>query len=129
MPDRRPPRGSRAGAAPTKVCAGCGRTITWRTAWARSWDEVRWCSDACRRRGLRAADHDAEAALERALRAAPAGRAVELSAVPAYAEADRERWRSAARRLAARGEAEILVGGRVVDPSHARGPLSLRRPR
>jgi hypothetical protein len=114
---------------PTKVCAGCGRTITWRKAWARSWDDVRWCSDACRRRGLGDADRHAESELERALSAAPAGRAVELDAVAAYAEDDRELWRSAARRLAERGVAEIVVDGRVVDPSHARGPLWLRRPR
>jgi hypothetical protein len=32
-----------------KTCRACGRTITWRKTWARDWDEVRWCSDACRR--------------------------------------------------------------------------------
>ena len=35
---------------PTKTCASCGRTITWRKKWARSWDDVRYCSDACRKR-------------------------------------------------------------------------------
>jgi hypothetical protein len=32
-----------------RTCAACGRTITWRRKWARDWDEVRWCSAACRR--------------------------------------------------------------------------------
>jgi hypothetical protein len=34
---------------PTKPCAHCGRPMTWRKAWARTWDEVKYCSDACRR--------------------------------------------------------------------------------
>ncbi len=36
---------------PSKTCAACGRTMTWRKAWAKNWDQVRWCSDACRKRG------------------------------------------------------------------------------
>jgi hypothetical protein len=43
------------------------------------------------------------------------------------AEALREPARSAARRLVARGAAEVVVGGKVVDPSRARGPIALRR--
>ena len=35
---------------PSKPCARCGREMTWRKAWARSWDEVRYCSQSCRRR-------------------------------------------------------------------------------
>ena len=34
---------------PTKVCVTCGRPFTWRKAWARVWDEVRYCSDRCRK--------------------------------------------------------------------------------
>lgn len=33
---------------PSKACAVCGRTMTWRKAWAKNWDNVRYCSDACR---------------------------------------------------------------------------------
>ena len=33
---------------PTKVCAACGRPFAWRKKWAASWEEVRFCSDACR---------------------------------------------------------------------------------
>lgn len=33
---------------PEKACAACGRTFAWRRKWARDWDQVRWCSDACR---------------------------------------------------------------------------------
>ncbi|MBV7379066.1 DUF2256 domain-containing protein [Maritimibacter dapengensis] len=36
---------------PVKTCARCGRSFTWRRKWARVWDEVRYCSKACRRAG------------------------------------------------------------------------------
>jgi hypothetical protein len=32
----------------SKPCAACGRPFTWRRKWARDWDNVRFCSDACR---------------------------------------------------------------------------------
>lgn len=32
-----------------KPCAVCGRPMSWRKAWARNWDAVRYCSEACRR--------------------------------------------------------------------------------
>ncbi|MCY7300112.1 MAG: DUF2256 domain-containing protein [Ilumatobacteraceae bacterium] len=41
-------KGNKA-ALPSKLCAVCGRTMTWRKAWAKNWDDVRYCSDACRR--------------------------------------------------------------------------------
>lgn len=34
---------------PTKTCVACGRPFAWRKAWTKVWDEVRYCSDACRR--------------------------------------------------------------------------------
>ncbi|MEO1496668.1 MAG: DUF2256 domain-containing protein [Planctomycetota bacterium] len=34
---------------PTKVCPVCERPFAWRKKWERCWDEVRYCSDRCRR--------------------------------------------------------------------------------
>jgi hypothetical protein len=34
---------------PDKVCANCGLPFSWRRKWAKVWDEVRYCSDRCRR--------------------------------------------------------------------------------
>jgi hypothetical protein len=34
---------------PSKTCVRCGRPFTWRKKWARHWDEVRYCSDRCRK--------------------------------------------------------------------------------
>ena len=33
---------------PSKVCMACGKEMTWRKSWAKNWDEVKYCSDACR---------------------------------------------------------------------------------
>ncbi|HZG19894.1 MAG TPA: DUF2256 domain-containing protein [Herbaspirillum sp.] len=35
---------------PSKLCAVCGLPMSWRRKWARNWDEVKYCSDACRRK-------------------------------------------------------------------------------
>lgn len=123
-------------ALPTKSCAGCGRTITWRKKWARDWDAVRWCSDACRRRGLTATDAELERALQALLDArAAAGSVCPSEAARAVAGDDGD-WRelmeparAAARRLVAAGEAQVTQRGVVVDPSTARGPIRVRRPR
>ncbi|MBE0401730.1 DUF2256 domain-containing protein [Halomonas sp. FME1] len=32
-----------------KTCALCQRPFAWRKKWARCWDEVRYCSERCRR--------------------------------------------------------------------------------
>jgi hypothetical protein len=34
---------------PAKACAACGRPMVWRKAWAKNWETVKYCSDACRR--------------------------------------------------------------------------------
>ena len=47
---------SGASPLPTRPCAACGRTITWRKKWERDWESVRWCSDACRRAGVSETD-------------------------------------------------------------------------
>jgi hypothetical protein len=34
----------------SKLCAVCGRSMTWRKTWAKNWDSVLYCSNACRHR-------------------------------------------------------------------------------
>lgn len=120
---------------PTKRCRVCGRTMTWRTKWERSWDRVRTCSAACRRRGLGPVDRELEQALLDLLDDRARGATVCPSeAARAVAGSDPEAWRplmerarSAARRLEARDEVVILQGGRRVEPSRARGPIRVGR--
>lgn len=34
---------------PQKVCAVCGRPFSWRKKWEKVWEEVKYCSERCRR--------------------------------------------------------------------------------
>ncbi|ERP95974.1 hypothetical protein Q666_05135 [Marinobacter sp. ES-1] len=34
---------------PEKTCPVCQRPFTWRKKWAKDWDNVRYCSERCRR--------------------------------------------------------------------------------
>ncbi|WP_082026652.1 DUF2256 domain-containing protein [Flammeovirga sp. OC4] len=34
---------------PTKVCVVCERPFTWRKKWEKVWEEVKYCSERCRR--------------------------------------------------------------------------------
>lgn len=119
------------GTPPPKTCAVCGRSITWRKKWERDWEHIRYCSERCR--GRKAPQR--QDALEQRILEMLATRARDATMCPsevARAEGGAD-WREhmepvreAARRLVARGEVEILQGGRVVDPSTARGPIRLR---
>lgn len=121
----------------SKPCAVCGREIAWRKKWERDWEQVKHCSERCRR-AARGAGGSQGAALEEAILALLAARPREASICPSEAAraVDPAAWeglmepaRAAARRLVARGEVEITQGGRVVDPSRARGPIRIRRTR
>jgi len=37
------------GDLPTKLCVRCGLPFTWRKKWEKVWDEVKYCSERCRR--------------------------------------------------------------------------------
>ena len=116
-----------------KTCSRCGRAIAWRKKWERCWDDVRWCSDACRKGRLAALDRTIEQKLVELLLARGMSASICSSEV-ARALADdweplMEPVRMAARRLVARGEAEITQKGSVVDPSTAKGPIRVRLPR
>jgi len=36
---------------PTKMCARCARPFNWRKKWERDWEQVKYCSERCRRSG------------------------------------------------------------------------------
>lgn len=131
----------------SKICRSCGRTIEWRRKWADNWNEVRYCSKACRSTGVSELDRALEAGILQLLDARKRGATIcpseaarsvhgSRSVPPASgSRAEPEGWRElmeparrAARRLVARGELEITQKGRVVDPSTARGPIRLRLP-
>jgi hypothetical protein len=121
-------------ALPTKTCLVCGRTVSWRKKWARDWDQVKYCSDGCRKRAKSAAN-SVDANLDRALKSLLADRGASKTVCPSEVAraVGGEEWRelmeparAAARRSVARGEAVITQHGQVVDPSTAKGPIRIR---
>ena len=115
-----------------KFCVACGRRIEWRAKWARDWEAVRYCSDACRGRGVAESDRMLEAAILALLADRPAGATILVADAARAVGADRwqelaEPARRAARRLVAAGEVDILQAGKVVDASTAKGPFQVRR--
>ncbi len=43
---------------PSKPCTVCGRPFAWRKKWEKVWDDVKFCSDRCRRnKGGRASEN------------------------------------------------------------------------
>ena len=42
-------RGSKSD-LPSKICPVCGLAFSWRKKWSQCWQEVRYCSERCRRR-------------------------------------------------------------------------------
>lgn len=34
---------------PEKTCVVCGRAFSWRRKWAKVWNEVKFCSEKCRK--------------------------------------------------------------------------------
>ncbi|GAB3599985.1 hypothetical protein GCM10027446_32700 [Angustibacter peucedani] len=116
-----------------KTCASCGRRVEWRKKWARDWESVRYCSTACRRQGVDDTDRRLEATIVDLLDQRGAGKTI-CPSDAARAVGSEDTWRDlmeparrAARRLVASGDVEVTQGGRVVDPSTAKGPLRIRR--
>jgi hypothetical protein len=40
---------------PSKTCLCCGLPFVWRKKWERDWEQVKYCSERCRRSAPRAA--------------------------------------------------------------------------
>ena len=112
--------------------------MEWRKGWAKNWDEVKFCSDSCRRHRSGASeqlDRQLEAEILRLLALRGAGKTICPSeAARAVATSDeRAAWeplmepaRAAARRLVAQQRIVITQGGQVVDASTAKGAIRLR---
>lgn len=126
---------SRSTAPEPKTCETCGRSIEWRKKWERNWNEVRYCSDECRRSKPGPIDRQLESSiLDLLSRRAHGATICPSEAAKAVGGSGEDDWRPlmesarrAARRLVAADEIEITQRGHVVDPSTAKGPIRLRR--
>lgn len=111
----------------SKICESCGREIEYRKKWLRDWENVKYCSDECRRNKNKFDYRDSILSL---LKQRKAGQTICPSDVlPADQKTDAvmmEHVRRSARRLASDGLIEITQSGKPVDPLHFRGPIRLR---
>ena len=107
--------------------------MQWRKAWARNWEQVRYCSAGCRQHKVTAQDLALEDAIRTLLQDRAGGASICPSEAARLVATDGD-WRGlmeaarrAARRLVTAGEVVITQGGKVVDPSTAKGPIRIRR--
>lgn len=119
---------------PTKICQSCARPFSWRARWAQTWDQVAYCSAACK-----GGPSSLSVALEQQLLALAVQRGAKKSACPSEAVlqlcGDKENWpknamqeaRWAVNRLADQGKIDVLQQGRRVDAPSAKGPIRIRR--
>lgn len=116
---------------PEKPCAHCGRNFAWRKKWASNWDDVKYCSDLCRRSKRPELDRQLEETVLELLKSrAPSSSICPSEAAKRVSPEDwrplMERTRQAARRLAYAGQVDITQGGRPVDPTAFKGPIRVR---
>ncbi len=109
-----------------KTCSSCGRIIEPRKKWLKNWEEIKYCSDRCRKN--RPKDLFEEKILE-LLKLRGANKTIFPSELLQDSDKQNkivmEKVRSAARRLVAQGKIKILQNSVAVDPSTAKGPIRL----
>ena len=110
-----------------KTCLRCGRIIEPRKKWENNWDEIKYCSEKCRRNKIK---NNFESEILELLKIRGAGKTICPSEIlPPELKKDSvkmEEVRQAARRLVAQGLIVITQNGHVVDPSTAKGPIRLK---
>lgn len=118
---------------PEKICHHCGRPFQYRKKWAKTWDEVKFCSDRCRSEGRGAGKKESELLqyqILQLLKQRSAGKTICPSELLAPENKQNSTYmesvRQAARLLAHQGLIEITQNGKAVDPNDFRGPIRLR---
>ena len=66
-----------------KYCKVCGRQMTWRKKWRHNWEQVRYCSKACRQRGLTELDRRSESVILALLKEQPNADGIQIEAANA----------------------------------------------
>jgi hypothetical protein len=119
----------------SKICVVCGRYLHWRKKWRNTWQEVKYCSEACRKRGVSDRDREIEETIMKLLTTRPATSSICPSEAAREMVKDNheKKWRHlleptrmAARRLAHGGKITITQSGKPVNPAAFRGPIRLK---
>lgn len=110
-----------------KTCERCGRNIEHRKKWDKNWEQIKYCSDQCRKMKSLISF---ETEILNLLRMRGAGKTICPSEV--LEETDKqnkvlmEMVRISARKLVHAGFIQITQNGKQVDPSTAKGPIRLK---
>lgn len=109
-----------------KFCLCCGRTMEWRKAWEKNWEQVRYCSESCRR-NKNQKSFTAEI-LELVTKRYPNSICPSevLSPEDKQSKELMEQVRRSARLLAREQQIVITQKNQIVDPDHFRGPIRLK---
>lgn len=112
---------------PDKICESCGRSFEFRKKWERDWDQIKFCSDECKRNKNK---FDFKNEILTLLKQRGPGKTICPSEVlTPESKQDKimmEHVRRSARLLAASDVIEITQNGKAVDPSDFRGPIRLK---
>lgn len=111
----------------SKICLSCGRTIEYRKKWEKDWDQVKYCSDQCKKNKNK---FDYSKAILDLLNLRGRTKSICPSEVlPLLERSNKESMehvRRSARLLAHDQIIEITQGNRAVDPENFKGPIRLR---
>lgn len=112
----------------SKICQICGRSFEWRKKWEKSWNEIKYCSDQCRKKSKHKKDYSSH--ILNLLQSRPKGSTICPSDILMPEQKSlkpiMEEVRQSARLLAHAGLIEITQKGQIVNPDQFRGPIRLR---
>lgn len=110
-----------------KICEVCGREIEYRKKWAKTFDQIKYCSEKCRRNKNKT---NYEHQILDLLKVRGADKTICPSEIlPDDQKQNKEMMeavRASARLLVSQGLIVITQKGQIVDPSTAKGPIRLK---
>ena len=117
---------------PQKNCSSCGRSFTWRKSFAKNWEHVKYCSNACRKRKLSKIDKQIENSILELLEAETYSNPLSTDQIADFLDFGNDKnllesIKRAARRLEMKSFVIITQDGKRVDSSTAKGHLQIRK--
>ena len=117
---------------PQKSCSSCGRSFTWRKSFAKNWADVKYCSNACRKRKLSKIDQRIEKIIIELLEAQPHPTPLDTTQIADFLDFGNDKnllesIKRAARRLESKSFVIITQDGKKVNSSTAKGHLQIRK--
>lgn len=117
----------------SKICEVCGRSFEWRKKWEKDWDQIKYCSDQCRKFNSSGFKEKARSIEEKILNLLKL-RGRDKSICPSEVlpeelktnKLEMETVRQVARSLAHSGKINITQKNQKVDPDKFRGPIRLK---